>query len=378
MADYLGQDIPKLGFGLMRLPRKGEEIDIEQVEAMVDAFLAAGFTYFDTARVYNDSEAAIKKALVDRYPRESYQLASKLAAWLGPKDAEEARQMFSTSLETTGAGYFDFYLLHNIGAGRTKVFDDYKLWDYVHDLREEGLVRHLGFSFHDKADVLDRVLDAHPEAEFVQLQINYADWDGTYVQSGKCYEVARKHGKPVIVMEPVKGGLLAKPPATVEAILKEAEPQATCASWALRFAASLDGLVTVLSGMSTIEQMEDNLATMCAFKPLDPSEHAVIERAQAEFASMDLIGCTNCAYCAEGCPEHVAIPGIFSSVNSYRMFGDMAAAKFNYGLETGQAALASACVECGQCEGVCPQHLPIIEELKAAAKLFEDAPKVAS
>ena len=259
MEKHLGQDVPKLGFGLMRLPMIEGKIDIEQVKTMVDMFLEKGFTYFDTAYGYanGESEKAAKIALVDRYPRDSFFLATKLPAWAGPKTAEEARQMFYTSLERTGAGYFDYYLLHNVGESRTAYFDKYDIWEFLKERKAEGLIKHLGFSFHDKADVLESVLTAHPDMEFVQLQINYADWDNPSIESRKCYEVARKHGKPVIIMEPVKGGILASPPPSVTKILSDADPSASPASWGIRFAASLEGVITVLSGMSNIEQMAE-------------------------------------------------------------------------------------------------------------------------
>ena len=252
---YLGESIRKLGFGLMRLPMLGEEVDLEQTKQMVDLFMEAGFTYFDTAYGYlgGKSEKAVKTALVERYPRESFQLATKLPAWAGPKTAEEAKQMFYTSLERTGAGYFDFYLLHNLGNERTKFFDEWKIWDFVADLKKQGLIKHIGFSMHDSADALEAQLQAHPETEFVQLQINYADWDNDSVQSRKCYEVARKYGKSVIIMEPVKGGYLASLPEKVAEPLHRLAPEVSDSSWAIRYAASLDGLITVLSGMSTVE-----------------------------------------------------------------------------------------------------------------------------
>jgi predicted aldo/keto reductase-like oxidoreductase len=278
--NYLGKDIPKLGFGLMRLPMRGEEIDIEQTKLMVDKFLAAGFTYFDTAYGYHDgkSEEAARVALADRYPREKFQLATKLPAWAGAKSAEDAKRMFFTSLERSGAGYFDYYLLHNCGAERTKAFDDFGMWDFVLEQREKVLVKYAGFSFHDTADVLDGILAKHPEMEFVQLQINYADWNSPLIQSAKCFETAKKHGKPVIIMEPVKGGLLANLKPSLADILNEARPHASPSSWALRFAASLDNVITVLSGMSTPEQMEDNLATMTDFRPLNGREYETIEK----------------------------------------------------------------------------------------------------
>lgn len=371
--DYLGRNIPKLGFGLMRLPRLGEApdapIDVEQTSQMVDEFLAAGFTYFDTARAYGDSEAAIRQALVERHPRESYQLATKLFAAGAPSE-QDAKQHFYTSLETTGAGYFDFYLLHNLGDARTAIYENFGLWEFAADLKRQGLIRHLGFSMHATADQLDAVLDAHPEAEFVQLQINYADWEDVQNQSRLCYETALRHGKPVIIMEPVKGGLLANPPQVVSDIFTAADPQASCASWALRYAASLPGIVTVLSGMSTLAQMRDNLATFANFEALDGAGRAVIERAQAAMASIDTVPCTNCRYCTKGCPQELPIPNLMAVLNEYRIYGDLAGAKRSYSWQS-STGKASACIQCGACENVCPQHLPIIKHLEECAELFE-------
>ena len=250
---YLGESIGKLGFGLMRLPMKGDTIDVEQTKEMVDLFLEAGFTYFDTAWAYAGSEDAIRQALVERYPRESFQLATKNAAWINCKTREEAVAQFDTSLKQTGAGYFDFYLLHNLGEGRTKYFDEYDMWSWVLEKKREGLVKHVGFSFHSTPEELEELLSRHPEMEFVQLQINYADWDNPAVQSRACYEVARKHGKPVVIMEPVKGGMLANPPEAVREVFRQAEPGSSAASWGIRFAANLEGVITVLSGMSSVE-----------------------------------------------------------------------------------------------------------------------------
>ena len=371
--DYLGKDIPKLGFGLMRLPMLGEDVDIEQTKTMVDKFLAAGFTYFDTAYGYlgGKSEEAVKTALVDRYPREGYQLATKLPAWAGPKTAEEAKAMLQTSLQRTGAEYFDFYLLHNCGDDRTKAFDEFGIWDYALEQREKGVLKHVGFSFHDKADVLDEILTKHPEMEFVQLQINYADWEDESVQSRKCYEVARKHGKPVIIMEPVKGGLLAEPPAAAADILNAADASVSPASWAIRFAASLDHVVTVLSGMSTVAQMDDNLNTMADFCPLSNTELETVEKARKALASISSIPCTSCQYCRKGCPQDINIPGIFGARNLELIYGSRERAKGNYGFATSRSGKASDCIACGQCEAVCPQHISIIEELKRAAETLE-------
>jgi predicted aldo/keto reductase-like oxidoreductase len=378
-VNYLGKDIPKLGFGLMRLPMlgdqtlMGEQIDIERTKAMVDKFLAAGFSYFDTAYGYNNgkSEEAAKTALVDRYPREKFQLATKLPAWAGAKTADEAKQMFFTSLERTGAGYFDFYLLHNCCAERIKAFDDFGIWDFVLEQREKGLVKHAGFSFHDTAEVLDDILAKHPEMELVQLQINYADWNNPIVQSAKCFETAEKHGKPIIIMEPVKGGLLAELRPPLARILREADPCASPSSWALRFAASLDNVITVLSGMSTIEQMEDNLAVMSDFRPLSGAEYAVIEKVRDALDAVENIPCTKCRYCVKGCPRGIAVPDIFDALNQYLVFGDLETPQRLYGFYTRNGGAAGTCAACGQCESVCPQRIGIMEELKHAAAVFE-------
>ena len=365
-------DIKKLGFGLMRLPMNGEEVDIEQTKQMVDMFLERGFTYFDTAYGYLDgkSEEAVKTALVDRHPRDSFQLATKLPAWYVSTE-EEAKAMFETSLTRTGAGYFDFFLLHNLGDKRTQSFDDFHIWDFLARKKEEGLILNLGFSMHDKAEELEKVLTAHPEMDFVQLQINYADWESPTVEARKCYETARKYGKPIIVMEPVKGGSLANLPDKVSRIFKEAAPDASLSSWAIRYAASLPGVLTVLSGMSNVEQMEDNLNTMADFKPLSAEEQKVIDDVTKALDSMPQVPCTACRYCEKGCPQGIAIPGIFRAVNNYMIYGNKEGAEGNYSWETREGGVASKCIECGNCEDVCPQHIQIIEELKKAKDLFE-------
>ena len=373
---YLGEEIKKLGFGLMRLPRiAGSEdvIDIEQTKQMVDEFLAAGFTYFDTAWAYAGSEEAIRKALVERYPRDKFQLATKNAAWINCKTKDDAIKQYETSLRLSGAGYFDFYLLHNLGQKRTKYFEDFGLWDYFLGEKEKGKIKHLGFSFHSTAEELEEILNKHPEAEFVQLQINYADWESNSIQSRKCYEAARKHGKPVIIMEPVKGGNLATPPESVEKIFKAADPDASCASWAVRFAADLEGVITVLSGMSNIEQMRDNLSYMKDFRHLTPEQKKVIEAASEALSKIPVVPCTTCNYCAKVCPMNIGISGSFGALNMYTLYGnyDLATNREYFDVVMQGHKKAAECIKCGACEAVCPQHIEIRKELERVAETFK-------
>ncbi|MBQ8067445.1 MAG: aldo/keto reductase [Solobacterium sp.] len=370
----------KLGFGLMRLPLNDKsnpaDIDMEQLKQMVDLFMENGFTYFDTAWMYNAfaSESAAKEALVSRYPRESFTLATKLhAGFIETK--EDRDKIFNTQLERTGAGYFDYYLIHGIEATMIEKYESLECFDWLLEKKAAGLVKHAGFSFHDTPEMLEEILTKHPEMEFVQLQINYLDWESEWIRSRACYEVAECHGKPVIVMEPVKGGTLAKVPAEAEALFKEHDASMSVPSWAIRFAASLPNVMVVLSGMSSIDQMKDNLSYMKEFRPLSEEEQKICFKAADIINSQIAIPCTGCSYCTEGCPMNIAIPQYFSIYNE-----DMRehleekgwTINFtNYEIISGTRGKASDCIACGQCEGVCPQHLSIIDYLKDVAAHYE-------
>ena len=369
----LDKNVGKLGFGMMRLPRKGDGIDIEETKKLVDAFMISRFNYFDTAFAYPGSEEAIKEALVNRYPRKSYYLASKCAIWSGCKEKEDAEKELDISLERTGAGYFDFYLLHALNKDSAKTFEEWGLWEYFLKKKEEGLIRHLGFSFHDSPEVLDDILSKHPEAEFVQLQINWADWEDPKVQSKGSWEVARKHNKDIIVMEPVKGGLLADPHPLVKEVFSSSDPNASPASWAIRFASSLDGVMTVLSGMNTLEMLGDNIKTMWNFKGFDAKQRETIEKAREVFSSLPSIPCTKCDYCAKVCPMDIGISGTFAAMNTLLLYGNETIAKDRYKalvINKGRKN-PEKCIKCGKCEEACPQHIEIRSNLEKAKEHFQ-------
>ena len=370
----------KLGFGLMRMPlldpTDAANVDVEQVKQMVDLFLEKGFTYFDTAWMYNGfaSENVVKEALVDRHPRESFTLATKLHAGFF-NSLEDRDKIFNEQLKKTGAGYFDYYLLHGIEAEMLPKYEKFDCFNWIMEKKEQGLIKHAGFSFHDSAELLDEILTKHPELEFVQLQINYLDWESEWIQARACHEVAVKHNKPIIVMEPVKGGTLAKVPEAAEKLFAQLDSSMSVPSWVIRFAASLPNVMMVLSGMSNLQQMQDNLSYMEQFVPLTEQEKAVCFQVADLINSQITIPCTGCSYCTEGCPMNIAIPQYFSIYNEdmrERLEEKGWTINFsNYGMLSNKFGKASECVECGQCESVCPQHLTIMDYLKDVAEHYE-------
>lgn len=372
MERYPGEKTPKLGFGLMRLPKlESGAIDIEQTKQMVDMFMDAGMTYFDTAYVYDngESEKAARAALVERYPRDSFTLCTKMCGWGDVHDKASVAAAFQTSLDRTGAGYFDYYLLHAIQRSNYKAYEEYDVWNFVRAQKEKGLVRRWGFSFHADPALLTELLTQNPDVDFVQLQINYADWDNPGVAARECWEICKAHGKPVVVMEPVKGGALANPIPQVQEVLKAAAPEMSCASWAVRYAASLDNIITVLSGMSNTMQMADNLSYMKDFVPLNAEEQAVIKKAQEALQADQSIPCTACHYCTDGCPVGIPIPEIFAVRNQADRFKARDGGKGDYRIAVQGKGKAGDCVQCGQCESVCPQQLPIISLLEKCQEM---------
>ena len=366
-------EMPKIGFGLMRLPEKDGKIDFEQVSKMADIYMAAGFNYFDTAYVYHsgNSEKVVKKAIVERYPRDTFTIATKLPAWF-IHSFEDRDKVFEEQLDRCGVDYFDFYLLHSLEDGNNyDTYEKYDCFNWGIKKREEGKIKHFGFSFHGTPELLVQVLDKHPEIEFVQIQLNYADWDNKIVHSGELYEILRDRQIPMIIMEPAKGGKLANLDDECKEILQAIRPDKSVASWAFRYVGSLPGIATILSGMSTPEQMEDNMKTFTDFEPLSEEELEAIDKIKEILNRVELAGCTACKYCVEGCPMGIAIPDVISAVNTKRKFpGDMRPQFFYNGL-VDRYSHASDCIACGQCEGVCPQHLPIISLMQEAVEKFE-------
>lgn len=370
----------KLGFGMMRLPlldiNDGTSIDFEQVNKMVDHYLEKGFIYFDTAYMYHNytSELAVKRCLVERHPRDAYLLADKLPTMFLKEEADNER-IFNEQLAKCGVEYFDYYLLHCLNVGNVQNAEKCNSFEFAKSLKENGRVKNIGFSFHDTAAVLDDILTKYPFFDFVQLQINYLDWENPDIQSKLCYEVATKHGKKIIVMEPVKGGKLANVPVEAAEVMKGYNPDASIASWAIRYVASLENVFMVLSGMSSLEQLMDNTSYMESFSPVTLKEHEIIAKATAIINKADLIACTSCKYCVEGCPMNISIPEYFTLYNSVKEKGRIkgyARAKADFDSIASEYGIPSSCIKCRQCENACPQHLKIVDYLALVAKMFED------
>ena len=368
----------KLGFGLMRLPltdaNDQTSINIEQTKQMVDMFIERGFTYFDTAYPYHGgaSEGVLRQAVVERYPRERFTVTSKLPCWL-INTAEDMERIFNEQLQRCGIEYFDFYLLHALNPDYTRIIDQHDGWGFIARKKQEGRIRHIGFSFHGDSQLLERLLTEHPEIECVQLQINYLDWDSPAVESRVCYDICKRHGKPVIVMEPVRGGALARVPQAVNDLFRSPLPDASAASWAIRYAASLPEVMVVLSGMSNMEQVDDNTGYMRHFEPLTEQEHAIVNQAADLIRNSIAIPCTACHYCTDGCPLDICIPEYFNVYNTMHMLGTdyKGNSQMYYNMHSKNHGRAGDCIGCGHCEAHCPQGINIIEQLKRVAETFE-------
>ncbi|MCR5106859.1 MAG: aldo/keto reductase, partial [Lachnospiraceae bacterium] len=362
--------IPKLGFGMMRLPETGGVIDKAKVDEMVDMYMNAGLNYFDTAYVYHGgkSEIAVRESVVKRYDRDSFYIADKLPAWC-INSYEDIDRIFNEQLERCGVDYFDFYLLHSVEDGANyNTYDKYDCFKWGVEKKKEGKIKHFGFSFHGSPSLLEKILSNHPEVEFVQIQLNYLDWNNQVVRSGALYNILRNRNIPIIIMEPCKGGSLAKLEPRLEEMYKNVSPDKSIASWAFRYIGSLDGIMTILSGMTVKDQMEDNIRTFKNFEPLSDEESETIQKVVGIMQNMDLIPCTSCRYCCDGCPMGIRIPDIFRALNTKRLYPKDDRPNMFYNNLTMDSGKASQCVKCGQCEGVCPQHLEIIQLLEEAAK----------
>lgn len=374
MSNPFFKEINKnFGFGCMRLPMNGDKVDIEQTKQMVDLFMKNGFNYFDTAHGYISgmSEPAIRDAVSKRYPRESFILTNKLTVNYF-NSQEEIRPLFQQQLEACGVDYFDFYLMHAQDGAIYEKFRKCKAYETALALKAEGKIKHFGISFHDKADVLERILTDYPQIEAVQIQFNYVDYDDASVEGRKVYEVCEKFGKPVIVMEPVKGGSLVHLPEKAQKVFDDLHSGMSNASYALRFAGSFPNICVVLSGMSNMEQMTDNISFMKDFHHLSDTEMAAVQKVCQIFRSMNMIPCTACHYCTDGCPMKIRIPDLFSCYNLKTIFHNWNQDYYYSNILTRENGKASDCIKCGQCEMICPQHLKITELLENVAKEFEN------
>ena len=371
MKTYFPEVKKNFGFGCMRLPMIEKEVDTVEFSKMVDTFLENGFNYFDTAQGYLDgkSETALRECLTSRYPREAYILTDKLSPHLFECEAD-IRPAFERQLEACGVEYFDFYLMHSQNSNNYGKYQSCRAYEIAQELKAEGKVKHVGFSFHDSAEFLDKILTDHPEVDVVQIQFNYADYDDPSVESRKCYEVCRKHNKPIIVMEPVKGGHLVNLPDRAKEVFSSLG-NLSPASYAIRFAASFEGVFMVLSGMGNMDMMNDNLSYMKSFEPLNATELKAINKVLDIVKEQGNIQCTACRYCVDGCPMNIPIPDLFTCMNGKKMWN-----AWNYTAHykslTKESGAANTCIECGACEKICPQHLPIRELLKETSKAFDN------
>jgi len=375
LAAFNGGKMKNLGFGLMRLPLINPDdrtsVDLEQVCKMTDAFIERGYTYFDTAYMYHDfkSELFIKEALVKRYPRDKFLLADKLPSMFLKAEGDQER-IFAEQLDKCGVDYFDYYLIHCLDKDNYAKAQKFDSFGFAMKMKAEGKIKKLGFSFHDTAEMLEKIITEHPETEFVQLQINYLDWEDGAVQSRACYEVARKYGKEIIVMEPIKGGTLANIPQKAKDILYAENAELTPAEWALNFAAELDGVIMVLSGMSDFYQLDCNTKLFDKMKPLSSEQFTLLtETVSAIIREPQPISCTACSYCTEGCPKKIAIPSLFAAYNTFITDGEKGKEELEKASESG--GKPTDCIACRKCEKICPQHLPIVKNLKKIGEMLE-------
>ena len=357
--------VSKLGFGCMRfIGHENDTIDIEDTKQLVDCYIEQGGNYFDTAWAYPNSEAALHEALVKRYPRDAYHIASKCVAWTHCDSQDDLEKQLQESLATLGVDYLDVYLMHNVGGPRTAAFRKHNAWEFMKSVKERGLAKHIGFSSHAMPEELEQVIGEFDGAELIQLQVNYMDWENPAYRERECLEIAVRHGLPVVVMEPVKGGLLADPPRAVKQILDDEMPNDSYATAALRFAASMEGVMTVLSGMSTLQMVQENGAAFKEFKPLCAAERATMDKAIEALRGSEIVPCTGCNYCAEVCPADIGIAGSLSVLNYYINYEDAEVANSQLGLvvrfNLGKKMITE-CQRCGACESACPQNIPILE-----------------